>query len=353
MKKIFIIIPSFKMTGPIKGAIALANSLSVEREVTVVTIKNISQGTLNIHRSVKVINLHEYSSNYFKKIILYKKILEKAGPKKNVASISMLFSADFVNIFCNKQSLTCSSVRGNLLKIYRMDYGIFGLPLAIIHLMSLRKFQKLVSMSKEMADQVKFFSGKESLIVGNFIDEKPIHKYKLIRSNAFFAERSFVFVGSISERKNPLLLLKTIHKLKQNGYKISLDLVGDGPLMSSVLDEIQRLSIKDCVKVHGHLDNPFDVIARSEFFVLPSYSEGTARASLEALYIGLPCIMRKIDGNSELIIDGENGFLFENDEDLYSCMINAMSFNSINKSLLPQFYSQEVSFNKYLSLVED
>tara|TARA_B110000259_G_C14027883_1_gene405402 strand:+ start:3031 stop:4092 length:1062 start_codon:yes stop_codon:yes gene_type:complete len=352
MKKIFIIIPSFEMTGPIKGAIALANSLVIKRDVTLITVKNISDGTSNINDAVKIVNLEDHTSNYLKKIILYRNILKNAGEKNQIASISMLFSADFINIFCNKYALICSSVRGNLIKIYRMDYGILGLPLAVIHLVSLRKFNKIASMSSEMAKQIKFFSKKDSSIIGNFIDETLLQQYKILHSNAKFDTFYFVFVGSISHRKNPLLLLNAISKLKQSGFNIYLEMVGDGHLMPSVIDEIKRLDIQDTVKVHGHLDNPYKVLAKSHCFILPSYSEGTPRASLEALYIGLPCIMRNVDGNSELIKDGINGFLFSNDDELPNAMIKAMSFKNNNKSLLPEFYSQAISSKKYLNLIE-
>ena len=62
--------------------------------------------------------------------------------------------------------------------------------------------------------------------------------------------------------------------------------------------------------------------------------------------------MRNVDGNSELIKDGINGFLFSNDDELPNAMIKAMSFKNNNKSLLPEFYSQAISSKKYLNLIE-
>ena len=89
---------------------------------------------------------------------------------------------------------------------------------------------------------------------------------------------------------------------------------------------------------------------------LPSLSEGTSRASLEALFIGLPCVLRKIDGNSELVEDGCNGILFEKDSDLYLAMLSALNIvdlNSGHEDLLPLFFRQEYSSKKYLKLIQN
>ena len=35
--------------------------------------------------------------------------------------------------------------------------------------------------------------------------------------------------------------------------------------------------------------------------VLPSFSEGTSRAALESLFLGVPIILRDVDSNKDLI----------------------------------------------------
>ena len=78
----------------------------------------------------------------------------------------------------------------------------------------------------------------------------------------------------------------------------------------------------------------------ANIFVLPSLSEGISRASLESLFIGLPCVLRDIDSNSDLIKSNINGFLFKRDNELYSTLIKAIKFIHINqnKISLPDNY---------------
>jgi|TARA_B100000401_G_C52805684_1_gene721012 glycosyltransferase involved in cell wall biosynthesis len=353
MKKIFIIIPSFIQTGPIKGAVALANYLVKYRNVTIVTVKNDYDVMDDLDKRVMTETLGD-SKNIFSQIIAYKRILRGSGSRKDVASISLCFSADFVNLFCKKEAFTCASIRGNLINIYRMDYGIFGLPVAIIHLISLFQFDEVVSMSNHMRKQIKFYSRKESKVIGNFIDEFKINKFKN-KEKSRNDIKKFIFVGSVSKRKNPILLLNTLKKIHDLGHNISLDILGDGPLMKSVLKEIELLNLKNIVKVHGHVSSPYKLISESSVFVLPSESEGISRASLEALHLGIPCVLRNIEGNYELIEDGVNGFLFNRDNDLLDAMMKAMNFCNPHlgrESLLPRFYRQEKCGKAYLELLE-
>jgi glycosyltransferase involved in cell wall biosynthesis len=356
MKAIFILVPSMVPTGPIKGAVALANFLVDKQAVTLVSVKKGPGCSAFIDERIKCICLAQGSSGTYRKVNRYKTLLLESGSRVDVASISFCFSADLINSFCSAYATTCSSVRGNLIKIYRMDYGLIGLPVAILHLVALFRFDKVVAMSAAMAKQIKFFSSKESSVVGNFVDETSLSKYKNTKENMFQLVKRFVFVGSISERKNPLLLVRTIKKLRDDGHNVELDLIGEGPLMEEVISEIKLLELERTVVIHGHLADPYPVITKADVFVLPSMSEGTSRASLEALYLGLPCVLRDIDGNSELITKGVNGSLFSRDERLPLSMLEALevaSGNGDRDSFLPNFYRQSRSAEKYLEIVSN
>ena len=355
-RKLFIIVPSLSPTGPVKGAIALANSLIASFEVTLVSVKKGVGAAAAVDSQIENIWLSNHSSSFLGRLKKYKSLLIEAGGRNSVASISMCFSADSINVFCRQYAFTCSSVRGNLINIYKMDYGIRGLPVAIFHLISLAAFDEIVAMSSTMAVQIKFFSRKMPIVIGNFIDETQLSAYRKGLTLSESKAKRFVFVGSVSSRKKPLLLVRTVSILQDEGFDVYLDLIGDGPLMTEVSDEVNRLNLQDIVTLHGELSNPYPLISKADVFVLPSLSEGTSRASLEALFIGLPCVLRKIDGNSELVEDGCNGILFEKDSDLYLAMLSALNIvdlNSGHEDLLPLFFRQEYSSKKYLKLIQN
>ncbi len=83
-------------------------------------------------------------------------------------------------------------------------------------------------------------------------------------------------------------------------------------------------------------------------------SEGVSRSALEALYLGVPCVLRDADGNKELIKSEINGDLFQHDEELSGKILKVITqfrkghFDS-NK-LVPNKYRQDVCSQAYLDL---
>ena len=52
------------------------------------------------------------------------------------------------------------------------------------------------------------------------------------------------------------------------------------------------------------------ILAQTDIFVLPSYSEGLSNALMEAMSSGCACIATNVGGNSYLLEDFVSGFLY-------------------------------------------
>ena len=61
----------------------------------------------------------------------------------------------------------------------------------------------------------------------------------------------------------------------------------------------------------GYIKDVREVLNNCKFYVLPSYREGTPRSILEAMSVGRPIITTNTTGCKETVINGVNGFLFE------------------------------------------
>ena len=59
----------------------------------------------------------------------------------------------------------------------------------------------------------------------------------------------------------------------------------------------------------GFVKNIAKVLNKTDCVVLPSYREGSSRAILEAMSIGLPVIASDVPGCNNLVEDGVTGFL--------------------------------------------
>jgi glycosyltransferase involved in cell wall biosynthesis len=71
----------------------------------------------------------------------------------------------------------------------------------------------------------------------------------------------------------------------------------------------QQLGIQQNIRFLGRRNDVYALLKSSDLFCLPSRSEGMSNALLEAMACRLPCVATNVGGNSEVIIDGETGFL--------------------------------------------
>lgn len=351
-RHIFILLPASVPTGPVRGAWALANVLVRERAVTVVTLRSGQVEHASLDGRVQQICLADRTT-FRAKVAAYRELLEAAGGRNRTASISMCLSADTVNLLCRNQTVTCASVRGNLPRNYRADYGLIGLLPAAVHLASLRAMDHVVAMSEAMARQVARFCGSRTHVIGNFVDEAALECHRSDRAPG--GPLRLVFLGSLTRRKQPLLAVSAVAKMRERSEPVILDMVGDGPLRAALEEEIARLGLRECVRLHGFQSSPYGLLASADVLVLPSLSEGISRACLEALHLGVPCVLREVDGNSELIRSDVNGMLFSRDEALVEAVVAAGDLSrrrGSRQSLLPDAFRQDTCGRSYLQVVE-
>jgi len=127
---------------------------------------------------------------------------------------------------------------------------------------------------------------------------------------------NFVFVGRLVTVKNLPLLVSAFARASQNTSGWGLILLGDGPELEPLRQQIHTLHITN--KVHflpGRAwYNVPAVLALGDVLILPSVSETWGLVVNEALVCGLPVIVSDRCGCvPDLVHDGENGFVFDPD----------------------------------------
>jgi len=351
---VFILVPSPHPTGPVKGAYALSNALVLYQRVVLVFLKDGPGADSYLDKRVDVISLAKLNGGWFRKLNTYRALLKKAGGRKYVTSISLCLSADWINRFCRSQAVTCASVRGNLDKNYRYDFGLVGRLVAFGHLKSLRSFDHVVAMSDVMSAQIRAVTGVAARVIGNFVDEHFLEFYRA----SILKERDtlyFVFVGSLSARKKPEVLIDAVAHLIHQGRNVKLDIIGEGPLMPKIERSISEKRLHEHISLHGHMAVPYDLVANADVFVLPSISEGMSRAAMEALYLGVPCVLRDVDGNAGLLSNPASGRVFSVDEELAEVMYGVAVTSRLRCSklnLLSSRCRQENAAIQYLKMID-
>lgn len=112
------------------------------------------------------------------------------------------------------------------------------------------------------------------------------------------------YVGRISDEKNLEVLLETF-KIIQDQHQIYLLIVGGGDQK-----DIKKFEEVKNVRVTGFISDVVPYLQATDIFVMPSLTETTSLATLEAMACGLPVITTKVGFLQEYIIKNENGLLF-------------------------------------------
>lgn len=132
---------------------------------------------------------------------------------------------------------------------------------------------------------------------------------------------NFVSVGNLSERKAHDRLIRIAKKLKDNGYKFVVRIVGDGVNKGVLESLIDDLDVSDCVKLVGMKENPYPYIANSDVLICSSFEEGFSTVVTEAFILQTPVITTDCSGMREQFGEFDCGKIVPNDEnDLYSAM---------------------------------
>lgn len=133
---------------------------------------------------------------------------------------------------------------------------------------------------------------------------------------------TFVSCGRFVEKKAPQLTIKAFAIVLEKMPDATLIMIGDGELLEASKALANELKISHAVTFTGALNQVqiADIYSRSLMFVQHSVvtanhdSEGTPLAILESGASGLPVISTKHAGIPDIIIDGETGWLVnEND----------------------------------------
>jgi glycosyltransferase involved in cell wall biosynthesis len=84
---------------------------------------------------------------------------------------------------------------------------------------------------------------------------------------------------------------------------------GDGPERPSLEDLIRSLGLASVVELRGRTPAPEAALSEIDIFVLPSLSEASSNALLEAMASGVAVVATEVGGNVEMLDGGRAGLL--------------------------------------------
>lgn len=131
-----------------------------------------------------------------------------------------------------------------------------------------------------------------------------------LRDKLGLKETDFVCIsmGDLIPRKNPRISVEAIGKVK-NCSNLQYLICGKGREIEGLKEIAKIYGIEDRVHFLGFRTDIKELLRISDCFLFSSLQEGLPRSTMEAMASGLPCVVSKIRGNTDLIEDKVNGFL--------------------------------------------
>lgn len=120
---------------------------------------------------------------------------------------------------------------------------------------------------------------------------------------------ALISMGDLIERKNYDTAVRAVAEAKNAG--IHYFICGKGPEENNLKSLAEALGIKNQIHFLGFRSDIKELLNAADIFLFTTKQEGLPRSMMEAMASGLPCIVSKIRGNTDLIEDKKGGFLCE------------------------------------------
>lgn len=296
--------------------------------------------------------------------------------KSNLNKILKDFAPDVVSLN-NAKCLSLVSPKGNF-EIHYFARGWFNYnSISFRTKYTLKKHKNIKFLTVSQATRQAVFAGGfaklENIfvmtdVIDNHIIENVVSENSFTPWNTNSENRPFVLhhCGGFLETKGQHISLEVAKKLKQNNVDFILNFTGivyEGEASKAyyqkLLDDIKTYNLQDSVNIILNPPNIMDYFYKSDVLLLPSYTEGLPRVTLEAMAFGKPVIANPVGGIIDVVINNHTGYVtdFNSVDDYYKSILELVNdkqkYEEMSKNcikLIKDNYSeknQEIAISKY------
>jgi UDP-glucose:(heptosyl)LPS alpha-1,3-glucosyltransferase len=130
----------------------------------------------------------------------------------------------------------------------------------------------------------------------------------------------FLFVGHDFARKGLATAIRALGHLHADRRPVRLVVVGGKPV-GTYKRLADRCGVRSQVAFAGSVADPIPYYAAADAYVLPTFYDPCSLGVLEAAASGLPSITTSLNGASELLTDGVDGYLLADPADDYGLAV--------------------------------
>ena len=304
MKKIFIILPKYKIGGAERVMEILANQLALYNlDIYFVILTRSNQ--LNLNKKINLINLN--SKSVIRSILRLKGLIDEFKPDVCLATISHTnIALYFASILAKHNSKIFLRESNNLFESINYKNFIYRFIFISLVKFSYRR-NILISPSKKLTQAIrKSFDIKEKI----FTIENPItieNNQKIYRK-----KYDFINIASLTFQKDHITLLKAFKIALSKKKNLKLLIIGEGILKFKIMKFIINNKLNNNVTIIKNNKKIFKYLSESKNFILTSKYEGYPNVLLDAAISKIPIISTDCKfGPTEILDYGRYGKLFK------------------------------------------
>jgi glycosyltransferase involved in cell wall biosynthesis len=297
----------------------------------------------------------------------YDVIKKRIRIKKVIKSIKNNYDVFLIRGITPRQSLVSNNIVVNYPKKYYLLVGSQRFDVTTLRLTSVSEvlsnlfkyyrryqFKKLVRNMKLLVNGHNLIFKKDYIrnpvfIPTNTISEKHYSKKFKKNKNQYIR---LLYCGRVEPNKGIVELLNSLKTLNDLGYPTKLDVVGKIESNDFFL-EIGRLieyyNLKNNIIFNGFVkfgEELFNFYRKSDYFVLPSYSEGFPHAIWEAAANYCPIITTDVGGIEHIIKDRQHGILIKpkSSDDIVQSVLELEKNVNLKEKLIKNAYKESMNF---------
>lgn len=195
---------------------------------------------------------------------------------------------------------------------------------------SLKKLNKIFLVSKHMESlpNIKELAAEKYSVIENgigaYVPRCTIEK----RLMTFLQNKTtrLMAVGRLAVEKNFDTLIEALPKLIENDQHTALVIFGAGSEEFRLREKITKLALTEHVLLFGFVESLVGYFSHFDVFVMPSITEGTPIALLEAMQARVPCVVTDVGGMPYMLGHGCGGWIVppKDPKALQAAIINSL-----------------------------
>lgn len=212
--------------------------------------------------------------------------------------------------------------------------------------LAIRYSKELLAISEHTKkDAIRLFKVNPDKITTTYLAASFVQEQEPITINM---ENIILFIGTLEPRKNLIRLIEAFNKLRTEGIKASLLLVGTwGWQSQGIKQAIEQSKFKQDIQVLGYVQaaQKQALYKQASVLAFPSLYEGFGLPPLEAMATGTPVVTSNISSLPEVV--GNAAILINpnNTKEIYSAIKKILVDKSFTEQLITKGHVQAHKFS--------